>query len=73
VQRLVRERLLTTRRRDDDNRVTEVGLTNSGLVAVDTIRSVASDVYKQAFRGFTAEDIDELLKSLKRARKNLDE
>jgi DNA-binding MarR family transcriptional regulator len=71
VQRLRDEGLVKLRRSKADGRVTEVEATAAGRRAVVVIRRVASQVYKNAFHGIEASQIENLNKTLLKVQQNL--
>ena len=71
VQRLRDEGLVKLRRSKSDARVTEVQTTSRGARAVAVIRSVASQVYRDAFTGLDGAVVEALNGTLARVQKNL--
>lgn len=71
VQRLRDEGLVKLRRSKTDARVTEVQTTAAGARAVEVIRSVASQVYRDAFAGLDGASVEALNSTLARVQKNL--
>jgi len=71
VQRLRDEGLVRLNRRKGDGRVTEVTATSAGRRAVTVIRRAASRLYRHAFRGIDAPQIEELNRALVMVQRNL--
>ena len=71
VQRLRDEGLVRLRRSSVDARVTEVQTTAAGARAVEVIRGVASEVYRDAFAGLDGEVVEVLIRTLTHVQKNL--
>jgi DNA-binding MarR family transcriptional regulator len=71
VQRLRDEGLVKLQRSKADARVTEVEATPAGRRAVTVIRRTASQLYKSAFRGITAPEIEALNSALVKVQQNL--
>ena len=73
-------RILIRMERDDlvkrvpfpgDNRVIEVFITDKGRERLVDLRSLAAEIYKEAFDGITDEDIKSFTRMLMKIRKNL--
>lgn len=73
VQRLRDDGLVILRRSNQDARVTEVQTTAAGKQAVRVIRSVASQVYRTAFRDLDDADVARLNELLLRVQSGLRE
>jgi len=71
VQRLRGDGLVKSRRSKTDARVTEVQTTAAGARAVEVIRAVASQVYRDAFAGLDSKCIEALIGTLAHVQRNL--
>jgi MarR family transcriptional regulator, organic hydroperoxide resistance regulator len=72
VQRLEGDNLVKTATKPTDARVTEVFLTKAGEDACERVRKQAGRIYRQAFEGFSAKDINDLNMILRRIHENLE-
>jgi MarR family transcriptional regulator, organic hydroperoxide resistance regulator len=73
VQRLEADGLVRTGSKPSDARVTEVFLTDGGREALDGVRKQASRIYRQAFEGFSAKEMEDLNNVLQRIQANLEQ
>ncbi len=73
LQRMQKAGIVTIEQRREDGRVTEVRIAPKGIEGVSRIRRVASVIYNEAFKGFTAAEIEHFNDTLRRILANLTE
>ena len=72
IERMRNDEFVRTAPRQSDNRITDVFLNDSGLLALDKVLEVASKQYQRALSGFTDPEIQALRDQLQRILANLD-
>jgi DNA-binding MarR family transcriptional regulator len=60
IERMRKDDLVSTAPRQTDNRITDVVLNSSGLLALDKVLEVASRQYGRAIEGFSEEEVKKL-------------
>jgi len=73
AQRLEQEGLVRLEPCATDGRKTDVFITADGLAAVEKIRRVASRIYRQAFADFEPQEVEHMLRMLRRLLVNLEQ
>jgi MarR family transcriptional regulator, organic hydroperoxide resistance regulator len=73
LQRMQKAGIVTIAQGREDGRVTEVRVTPKGIEGVSRIRRVASAIYNEAFKGFSAAEIEHFNDTLRRILENLTE
>lgn len=66
LNRMEKRGLIVRQRRDDDRRVVDLSLTEEGHALVSRLPEAFSNVLRQHFRNFSAEEIDILRRMLQR-------
>lgn len=71
LMRMEKEELVYRKPFPEDNRVVEVFITSKGEGVLNTLRTLAAEVYQQAFDGLSDQDIMTFTNILMRLRQNL--
>ena len=72
IGRMTEAGLVTTAPAPEDARVTEVHLTDRGLVKLHEARAMTAPIYGELIAGFSAADFDRLIRLLNRLHGNLE-